>query len=85
MEHEILRTASGKEFKSDYLAVIPSPEQAFIRILEKSLPDVAAVFCNPSETVQLWHGQHYLAQYTKLVYICQEEVLLRSVSERSKL
>ena len=44
MKFETLRTASGKEFQSDYLAVIPDPAQAFIRILGKKLPEVAAIF-----------------------------------------
>lgn len=72
MKFDTLKTASGKELQSDYLAVIPDPAQAFIRILGKKLPEVAAIFSNPNETLQLWHGQTYLAQYTKLVYISQE-------------
>lgn len=72
MEPEILTTASGKKFNSDYLAVIPAPAQAYIRIIGKSLPEVAAIFSNPAETTQLWYGQTYLAQYTKLIFISQE-------------
>ena len=69
---EILRTATGKTFDSDYIAVIPMPQQAYIRILNTSLAEVATVFSNPAETMQLWHGEHYLAHYTHLVAIVPE-------------
>ena len=69
---EKLKTATGKEFNSDYLATIPVPAQAYIRILNTPLATVAAVFSNPAETVQLWHGEHYLAHYTHLVAIVPE-------------
>lgn len=67
-----VKTATGKEFDSDYIATIPIPAQAYIRILNASLATVAAVFGNPQETVQLWHGQYYLAGYTTLVAIVPE-------------
>lgn len=67
-----IRTATGKEFNSDYLAAIPSPAQAYIRILNTPLAIVAAVFGDPAETMQLWHGDHYLANYTQLVAIIPE-------------
>ena len=69
---EKLKTATGKEFSSDYISVIPTPAQAYIRILDASLATVAAVFGNPKETVQLWHGELYLAHYTHLVAIIPE-------------
>lgn len=67
-----VKTATGKTYDSDYLAVIPTPAQAYIRILNASLADVAVVFSNPKETIQLWHGEHYLAYYTHLVAIVPE-------------
>lgn len=67
-----VKTATGKTFDSDYLAAIPTPAQAYIRILNASLAEVATVFSNPAETVQLWHGDHYLAFYTHLVAIVPE-------------
>lgn len=69
---EILKTATGKTFDSDYIAVIPTPAQAYIRILNTSLADVATIFSNPAETIQLWHGNYYLAGYTHLVAIVPE-------------
>ena len=70
MEH--LRTATGKEFDSDYLATIPMPELLYTRVIGKSFAEIAAVFSDPRETVQLWHGDNHLINYTKLISIAQE-------------
>lgn len=67
-----IRTATGKEFDSDYLSTIPMPEQVFIRICNKSLAEVAAVFGDKNETIQMWYGDVYLAMYTKLVALVPE-------------
>lgn len=67
-----VKTATGKEFDSDYIATIPFPAQAYIRVLNTPLATVAAVFGNPEETKQLWHGEYYLAHYTNLVAIVPE-------------
>lgn len=69
---EQLKTATGKIFRSDYLAVIPNPSQAYIRIMGESLATVATVFGNSSETVQMWHGDTYLSGYTHLIAIIPE-------------
>lgn len=74
-----LITATGKEFNSDYLSAIPNPAQAYIRILNTPLATVATVFGDPMETVQLWHGKHYLAQYTHLVAIVPEADAIKVV------
>ena len=67
-----IRTATGKEFRSDYLSTIPFPAQTFFRVLDTPLATVAAVFSDPKETVQLWYEDYYLAQYTHLVAIAPE-------------
>lgn len=67
-----IKTATGKLFDSDYLSVIHTPSRAYIRILNVSLAEVATVFSNPTETIQLWHGNYYLAGYTHLVAIVPE-------------
>lgn len=69
---EKVKTATGKEFDTDYYATIPAPAQAFIRLLNTSLVMVASVFGDPRETVQLWCGEHYLAHYNTLVAIVPE-------------
>lgn len=67
-----LKTATGKTYDSDYLAVITNPNQAYVRVIGADIAEVAAVFSNPAETIQLWHNDTYLAQYTRLVSIVPE-------------
>lgn len=74
-----VKTATGKTFDSDYLSVIPAPAQAYIRILNVHLAEVATVFSNPAETVQLWIGKNYLANYTRLVAIVPEADAIKVV------
>ena len=69
---DTVKTASGKTFNSDYIATIPYPARAYIRICGVSLAQAAEVFGNREETVQLWHGEHYLAMYTRLVALVPE-------------
>lgn len=45
-----IRTATGKEFDTDYIATIPNPPMAFIRICNAAISDIAAVFSDPRET-----------------------------------
>lgn len=79
---EQIKTATGKALQSDYIAVIPSPKQAYIRIIGSSLTQVAEIFSNPAETVQLWHGETYLAGYTRLVAIIPEAGAIKVALEK---
>ena len=76
---EQLTTATGKTFSSDYIAVIPNPAQAYIRIVGTPLSTIASVFSDPQETCQLWHGPYYLAQYTRLVALVPEADAIKVV------
>lgn len=69
-----IKTATGKEFDTDYVATIPSPPMAYIRILNTPLTTVAAVFSNPAETIQLYYSgvNAYIAQHTKLTALVPE-------------
>lgn len=69
---EKIKTSTGKEFDSDYVAVIPFPAQAYIRVLNSSLASVATVFSNPEEIVLLQVGQTKLENYTHLVALVPE-------------
>ncbi len=69
---EKIKTATGKEFDCDYLSQIPAPDQVYIRVCNTSIAEVARVFSNPEETVQLYCGAHYLAHYTKMLYVLVE-------------
>lgn len=74
-----LKTATGRTFNCDYFNPFPPAGQVNIRILNTSLADVATVFSNPSETVQLWYGDQYLANHTKVVAIVPEVDAIRVV------
>ena len=76
---DTVKTATGKLFESDYIATIPNPPQAYIRICGTPLPLLAEVFGNREETIQLWHGENYLAMYTKLVALVPEGDVVKVV------
>ena len=74
-----LKTATGKEFSCDYFNPFPPAGQVNLRVLNTALASVATVFSDPRETVQLWCGEQYAAQYTKLVAIVPEVDAVRVV------
>ena len=74
-----IKTASGKTFETDYFNPCPPVGQVNLRIHGASVAQVAAVFSNPSETVQLWCGSQYAANYTRLVAIVPESGAIRVV------
>ena len=76
---DTVRTASGRVLNSDYFATIPVPAQAYIRIVDLPLAEVASIFSNPGETVQLWLGDYYLAHHTKLVALVPEPGAIKVV------
>lgn len=74
-----LKTAMGKQFDCDYFNPFPPANQVDIRILNTTLSEVARVFGNPKETVQLWFENQYLSQHTKVVAIVPEVDAIRVV------
>lgn len=74
-----VKTATGKEFDCDYFNPFPPVNQVNLRVLNASLVNVASVFGNPAETVQLWYGEQYLAHHTKVVAIVPEVDAVRVV------
>lgn len=74
-----LKTATGRTFNCDYFNPFPPAGQVNIRILNTSLVEVVTVFSDPSETVQLWYGDQYLAHHTKVVAIIPEADAIRVV------
>lgn len=76
---EKLKTATGKSFDCDYFNPSDVVGQTNIRILNALISEVAFVFSDPRETVQLWCGNMYAAQYTKLVAIVPEGNAIRVV------
>lgn len=76
---ELLKTATGKTFDCDYFNPFPPVGQINLRVLNTPLATVATVFSNPQETVQMWCGEQYAAQYTKLIAIVPEGDAIRVV------
>ena len=74
-----LTTATGNTFDCDYFNPFPPAGQVNIRVLGISLVKAATVFSNPAETVQLWCGDQYLSQHTKVVAIVPEGNAIRVV------
>lgn len=64
-----VKTATGKEFDCDFFSSIPEPPRLYLNIVNTTFSRVAEVFFNSAETVQLWCGQYYFAQFTRLVSI----------------
>lgn len=76
---EKIKTATGKQYDCDYFNPFPPAGQVNIRILNASLVEVATVFGNPKETVQMWYGSQYLAHHTKVIAIVPEGDAIRVV------
>lgn len=74
---EKLKTATGKEFACDYFNPNHYIGDVDIRILNSSFAEVATVFSDPKETVQLWCEGEYLSNHTKLVAIVNEGDAIR--------
>lgn len=80
---EKLTTATGKQFDCDYFNQFPPANQLNIRILGQPLVEVARIFGNPEETVQLWYVQQYVSYHTKVVAIVPEGDAIRVVLGRA--
>ena len=76
---EKIKTATGKEFDCIYFNPFPPKGQVNISIVNTSISELASVFSNPTETVQLWYGDQYLAYHTKLLAIVNDGDAIRVV------
>ena len=72
-----IRTATGKEFDCDALTMIQNPRRLYITIHGSTIPEIAAVFSNPKETVQLYYGNQYISNHTTLLGIIPENGMVR--------
>lgn len=79
---EKIKTATGKMFDCDYFNPFPPAGQINLRVLKTSFATVATIFSDPRETVQMWCGEQYAAQYTKLIAIIREDDAIRVVLGR---
>lgn len=76
---EKIKTATGKKFDCIYFNPFPPMGQVNISIVNTSISELAYVFSNPTETVQLWYGDQYLAYHTKLLAIVNDGDAIRVV------
>lgn len=76
---EKIKTATQKEFDCDYFNYFLPANRVYIRVLNKDLATVAAVFSDPAETTKLWWCDKYVARYTKLIALVPEGNAIRVV------
>lgn len=76
---EKVKTATGKAFDCDYFNPLGQIGRINIRVKNSSLVEVASVFGNPNETVQLYCGSEYIAHHTKVIAIVPEGSAIRVV------
>ena len=74
-----VKTATGKQFDCDYFNPSEVFGQTNLRVLNETIANVAMVFSDPNETVQLWCDNLHAEQYTKLVAIVPEGNAIRVV------
>ena len=72
-------TATGKSFSCDYFNPFEPARQLTIRIIGATLVEVATVFSDPRETVQLWWNSSYESMYTRVIAIVPEANAIRVV------
>lgn len=76
---ETLKTAMGKEFPCDYFNPCAPVSRLNLRVLDTPLSTIATVFSSRDETIQLWCGDVYASQYTRLIAIMPEDDAVRVV------
>lgn len=79
---EKIVTATGKKFDCEYLATLPSPQWAYIRISNADIGTVATVFSDRAETQELTFGEITLTGYTRLKNIMPETECIRITLEK---
>ena len=69
----ILILASGKQFVTNYVSVIPEPERCYVRLSGYTIPEIAAAFSDPFETTQMIYGNTLITGFTTFLNIKNEE------------
>lgn len=73
----IMVTATGKEFKTDYFNPSAALDRLTIRLKDSTMTEVATVFADPAETVRLTYAGRTVENYTGLIYISPEANAIR--------
>ena len=74
-----IKLATGRELDCDYLGHSEQRKQATVRILNTPIAEVARLFSNPEQTVQLKFGNDYAAGFTKLLAVMDDGDAIRVV------
>ena len=74
-----IKLGTGKEMDCDYLGHSDKRKQATIRILNTPISEVARVFSDPAETLQMHFENDYAAGFTKLLAVIDDEDAIRVV------
>ena len=67
-----VKTATGKEFDSDYFVALQDPPMMFVRVLNQDERTLQEVFSDPNETSCLSSGDRVAFGYTTLHSIFNE-------------
>ena len=76
-EKKTVVTATGKEFKTDYVNASNALGRLTIRLQEVTMAEVAMVFSDPAETAAITYAGQTIENYTKLIYISPEGTSIR--------
>lgn len=74
---EQIKTATGKQFDSEYLSCLPDLNRCYVVVSNADISTVATVFSDPVETAVLTHGKTVVEGYTKLLAILPENGNIR--------
>ena len=77
---DIITTATGKEFSTDYLSAAPNPKITFFRILNLPFADVATVFSDIKETAHIYYQNYDLGGCTLIAISVEDEAIKVSMN-----
>lgn len=74
-----IKLASGRIMDCDYMGHSDVHKQANVRIRNASIPEIASVFANPDETMQMYFEGDYAIGFTKLMALIDDGDAIRVV------
>lgn len=74
-----IKLANGRELECDYMGHSQQRKQANVRILNMPMAEVARIFSDPAQTVQLRFENDYAAGFTKLLAMIDDGDAIRVV------
>lgn len=71
------KTATGKEFQTDYFVPHEPSKSLYIRIIDSDINTVREIFTEPEETSLLTYNEREFTGYTQMMGIEQESEALK--------